>query len=124
VISTTQSPNQGILLEAAESLAEIRLDLATINRIRKENLVSIQPIVDFYLRTDIGQEIQELGRLEGRRQLLGLLLQARFGDDDRCRTAADRLAGLPEEEAITEIYSAENLGQLTPGAGEEAPSGA
>lgn len=112
-------PQSQTQLQITEALARIRLDPETIERVKKENGMSIEPLVDFYRETEVGHRLEELGRQqgleqgleqglaqgreEGREQLLLALLRSRFGDTPDLRAAAHRLAGWDREAAVTAV---------------------
>ena len=119
-----RDPSATAWQQAAESLARLRLGRSSIDRIRKEILVNkeeLKPLVDYYLTTDIGQEIEELGRekglsegrSEGRSGLVLALLRARFGVEAPVQVLAERLATWDDDAAAEVIARAENLADLT-----------
>jgi hypothetical protein len=116
LIRDSAHPRTGDLLQIAETLALIRLDAITIRRIRKENGMSIQPIVDHYRDTEVGQHLQRLGRQEGRQEekasMLFALLHARFGDQPETAAIVRRLSGWTDSAAVEAILSAPNLSTL------------
>jgi predicted transposase YdaD len=124
VISTHHELDSSTLVQIAESLAAIRLPLDTIDQIRKETMMTLQPFVDFYRDTDVGHELQAIGeqrgraegkaegRTEGRIRMLLALLRTRFGDEPRCQEAAARLAEHADDEAVMAITSATELEDL------------
>jgi hypothetical protein len=116
VISEIDEPDRTDLLHIADSLATLRLRHDTIDRIRKENLMSADPYVDFYRGTNVGVELIAEGRAEGRREgqvsMLQALLCARFGDQPACLDAANRLAGKSGDVAIATISAADTLAEL------------
>jgi hypothetical protein len=114
-------PQRWVLLQVTEALARIRLDPLTIERIEKENGMSIQPLVEFYRDTEVGHRLQDLGRAEGREQgvelgregVLLALLRSRFADGPQVREAARRLAEWEDEAAAVEaIIAASGPGSL------------
>jgi predicted transposase/invertase (TIGR01784 family) len=112
------------LMQVLEALAGIWLDRSTVERIEKENDMSIEPLVEFYLETEVGQRMVDVGRQEGlglgleqgqeqgRERLLLALLRTRFGDGDEVRTAAKRLAGQDADAAVAAITAAPDLASL------------
>jgi hypothetical protein len=102
LIRDSGHPQSGELLQAAETLALIRLDAATIDRIRKENGMSIQPLVDHYRDTEVGQHLRRLGREE----MLLAALRSQFGDRPEIPDVAKRLAGWPDIAAFQAINAA------------------
>lgn len=66
--------------------------------------------------TPLGREIYDEGReegvLQGRRAVLRALLRQRFGDDPRTDDVVGRLVGLPDDEGLTRLIAAADLGDL------------
>jgi hypothetical protein len=124
LIRDSDHPWAGELFQIAETLALIRLDPATIDRIRKENGMSIQPLVDHYRNTEVGHHLQRLGREEGREEglergrqeekekMLLALLHTRFGEKPEAAAIVQRLAGWTEAAAIEAILSAPDIQTL------------
>jgi hypothetical protein len=124
LIRDSNHPHAGELLQTAETLALIRLDPSTISRIRKENGVSIQPLVDHYRNTEVGHHLQRLGREEGRdeglklgraeerREMLLALLQSRFGSHGQAAAVAAHFADWTELAAVEAILEAPDLKTL------------
>jgi hypothetical protein len=122
LIRDSGHPQKRVLLQVLDGLAGIRLDRATVERTEKENGMSIEPLVEFYLDTELGQRMVDIGRQQGlgqgleqgreqgleqgRERLLLALMRVRFGDDPELPTVARRLAAWPEEAAITAITAA------------------
>jgi predicted transposase YdaD len=112
------------LIQIAETLALVRLDPTTIARIRKENGMSIQPLVDHYKKTEVGHHLQRLGREEGREEgrekgreearekMLLAALRSRFGDVPESLTVVRRLAGTTDEAAMDAVLGAPTLQAL------------
>ena len=113
-------PDTGQLLQTAETLAAIRLDPITISRIRKENGMSIQPLVDHYRDTEVGQHLTregiekgiEKGIQKGRNGVLQALLEHRFGKSADVAEVVRRLNQWSEVDAINAIESAPGLQTL------------
>ena len=109
-------PRADELIQVAETLALIRLNLATITRIREENNMDIQPWVDHYARTDMGQRIQRMGNEKGhaqeRREMLLALLNTRFGDSAEGPEVAGRLSAWPRAAALEAIFAASDVSSL------------
>lgn len=120
LIRDSGHPQLGELFQIAETLALIRLDSSTIDRIRKENGMSIQPLVDHYRNTEVGHHLQRLGREEGlekgrqeeKEKMLLALLHSRFGDNPGAEKVVQRLATWTESAAIDAILSAPDLEPL------------
>jgi hypothetical protein len=116
LIRDSGHPQLGELFQIAETLALIRLDSATIDRIRKENGMSIQPLVDHYRNTEVGHHLQRLGMERGRREeketMLLALLHSRFGDNPGAQKVVQRLAAWTESAAIDAILCAPDLETL------------
>ena len=122
LIRDSDHPQKRVLLQVLDGLAGIRLDRATVERTEKENGMSIEPLVEFYLDTELGQRMVDIGRQQGlgqgleqgreqgleqgRERLLLALMRVRFGDDPELPTVARRLAVWPEEAAVTAITAA------------------
>jgi hypothetical protein len=105
-------PGAGELLQTAETLALIRLDRFTIDRIRKENGMSIQPLVDHYRDTEVGQHLRRLGREEEKTAMLLAMVQSRFGRQPDASAIAQRLTGWTEREAVDAILAASSIESL------------
>jgi hypothetical protein len=107
-------PERRLLLQITKALARTHLDSVAIDRIEKENGMNIQPLVDFYRDTEVGQRLQDLGREEGRElgreqgreKVLLALLRSRFADGPQVRAAARRLAEWDDEAAAIEAITA------------------
>jgi len=120
LIRDSNHPHAGELIQAAETLALIRCDPSTIARVRKENGMSIQPMVDHYRNTEVGHHLQRLGREEGReegeelgrRKMLLALLQSRFGHQRDASAVMERLAGWTGPAAVEAILAAPTLESL------------
>ncbi len=112
LIRDSGHPRTGELFQIAETLALIRLDPATIDRIRKKNGMSIQPLVDHYRDTEVGRHLQRLGREEEKQKMLLALLHSRFGDQSAASALVQRLATWPESAAIDAILSAPDIEEL------------
>jgi hypothetical protein len=112
LIRDSGHPWTGELLQTAETLALIRLDETTIARIRKENAMSIQPLVDHYRNTEVGLHLQRLGREEGREAMLSALLHSRFGPDVDATAIARQLADRSEQQAIDAVLAAPDARSL------------
>ncbi len=105
-------PQQDALLEATAVLATIRLDVHTIDRIRRETGMTVESIADFYSATEVGRELLNRGNRRGIEQGLeqGLeqgvvatltrLLRAKFGDQPGIEAAATRLAHWSDQDAV------------------------
>jgi hypothetical protein len=118
LIRDSGHPQLRVLLQVLDGLAGMRLDRLTVERAEKENKLSIEPMVAFYLGTEVGQRMVDIGRQEGlgqgrdqgqeqgRERLLLALLRARFTDSPPLPTIARRLAGWPEEDAVAAITAA------------------
>jgi hypothetical protein len=65
LIRTSEHPHRNVLLQVADAFAGIRLDRLTVERIEKENGMSIEPMVKHYLTTEVGQRMVTIGREEG-----------------------------------------------------------
>jgi hypothetical protein len=120
-------PRARIQLQVLDGLAGIVLNRSVVERIGKENGMNYEPLVKFYLGTEVGQRIKGLGVDEGRQEgnlsrkrLLLAWLRTRFGDNPDVRSAADRLAGWDEEAAAAAIIAASDPVELLQVA---APSG-
>lgn len=105
-------PGAGELLQTAETLALIRLDRFTIDRIRKENGMSIQPLVDHYRDTEVGLHLRRLGREEEKTAMLLAMVQSRFGRQPDASAIARRLTGWTEREAVDAILAASSIESL------------
>jgi hypothetical protein len=109
-------PRVRVLLQVLDALAEIRLDRSTIERIRKESGLSIEPLVNFYKDTEVGHRLQDLGREAGREEarerLVLALLRTRFGDGHQVRAAARRLARWDEAAAVAAMTAASDPASL------------
>jgi hypothetical protein len=119
-------PRARTQLQVLDGLAGIVLDRSVVERIEKENSMSIEPLVQFYLDTEVGQRLKDLGRDEGRmtglaeghlsglaegreqarERLLLALLRTRFGDRPEVRPAAVWLSRWDEEAAVNAITTA------------------
>lgn len=118
LLRTSNHPQRNVLLQATDGLAGLRLDRLTIDRIKKENGMSIEPMVEFYRETEVGHRLRDMGREqgreegreEGRERLLLALLQSRFGDHPKVRGAAHRLAAWGDESnAVAAVLSAPDV---------------
>jgi hypothetical protein len=112
LIRDSRHPQTAELLQIAETLALIRLDQSTIVRIRKENGMSIQPLVDHYKTTEVGHHLQRLGREEGREKMLLAALRSRFGDTPDAPVIVRRLTGKTDDAAMDAILGAPDLESL------------
>jgi hypothetical protein len=132
LIRDSGHPRTAELLQIAETLATIRLDLPTIERIRKENGMSVQPLVDFWRDSEIGEQLQALGhqkgrkegrhegRQEGRREgrdegragVLLALLRVRFAGQPGLKAVAERLATWSDQAASEAIIAATDPAEL------------
>ena len=112
LIRDSGHPWSGELLQTAETLALIRLDADTIDRIRKENGMSIQPLVDHYRNTEVGHHLQRLGREEEKGKMLLGLLHRRFGDVPEAPAIVQRLSGWTELAAMDAILDAPDIETL------------
>jgi hypothetical protein len=109
-----------VLLQVLDALAQIRLDRSTIERVRKESGLSIEPLVRFYKDTEVGLRLQDLGREkgreegreEGRERSALALLRTRFGDSAQVRAAAQRFSHWDEAAAVEAIVAAPDVDTL------------
>jgi hypothetical protein len=116
-------------LQVAEALARIRLPPLVIERIERESGMSIEPLVNMYLTTEVGHRIEDIGREKGREQgleqgleqgreqgredVLLALLRTRFGDGSELGAVAHQLAqGNDEATVIEAILAASSPGSL------------
>lgn len=105
-------PHTAELVKVTEALARIRLNEATISRIRRENAMDLKPLLDWFRDDDWAVHFREEGREEGRERLLLAMLRARFGDSPDARAAASHLAGWDEESAVGAIAGAADPASL------------
>jgi hypothetical protein len=78
---------RNIIIDVALELAPITLPTSMINRIQKEQRMTLQSVVDFYRKTDVGKEISHIahdegheeGLEEGRAETLSAMIRRRFG---------------------------------------------
>jgi hypothetical protein len=112
LIRDSRLPGTAELIQAAETLAHIRLDRPTIDRIRKENAMSIQPLVDHYRDTEVGQLLQQIGQLEEKKNLLRELLLANFGESADIAAVVERLSGWSDRQAMQAILAARSIQDL------------
>jgi hypothetical protein len=128
LIRDSGHPGSAELFQTAEILALIRLDAITIDRIRKENGMSIQPLVDHYRNTEVGSHLQRIGhdrghdeglqegREEGRQEkqegMLRSLLRRQFGDRPEASAIVQRLAGWSDSAAMNAILDAPDIQTL------------
>ena len=111
---------QSGMREAAFNLAPISLAPSTIDAIRKELKVTMEEVIAFYDKTEIGQEYRRLsfekGRKEGLVEALSGLLRGRFGSDHRIPAIADALVHrVPEiDPAMEMIGDATSLDDVLP----------
>jgi hypothetical protein len=101
LISQSRHPQTQDLLQIAETLATIRLPHPSIIQIREETKMSIQPIVQLYKTTPLGDEMRDWGREE----TLLAMLSHRFGERPEIAEAAKRLASWPQAAAVEAILS-------------------
>ncbi len=97
LIRDSGHPMTGDLLLTAETLARIRLDDNTIDRIREENIMVLQITVDRYRNNAVGAYLERVAREE----MLLARLQERFGDRTELDALAKKLAERPNREAST-----------------------
>jgi hypothetical protein len=95
------------LINAMVILASITLKASTIDLIAKETGMTIETVAQFYLGTEVGQEILK----QGTAKTLAALLRSRFGDDPRIPSIAGCLvlAGEASYPLISEVSSLEDL---------------
>lgn len=108
LIQDSGLPGADELLMTAETLAHIRLDPTTIDRVRKENGMSIQPLVDHYRNTEVGHHLQRIGR----ESMLRAAVLSRFGEIPEVPAIVSRLSSWTEIEAMSAIVSAPDPGTL------------
>ena len=101
----------------AKTVAGIRLDGSTINRIEKESMMDLHPtVVDFFREQKCVQRMVEEGKEQGklltRERFLLVLLRTRFGDCPDAEIAARRLVDWDEEAAIAAITAAADVASL------------
>jgi hypothetical protein len=91
----------------ASVLAAIHLDATTIERVTKEAEmpISLEGTVG-------GRSLEKRGEARGKAAIIAMLLRQRFGDDDRIPAVTDRLAALPQEEAVSAALEASVLDDL------------
>ncbi|WP_285598880.1 hypothetical protein [Kineosporia sp. NBRC 101731] len=110
LIGRQPAHRRSVLAWAAMTLAPITLDRSTIERIRKENTMTVNDVADFYSEIDFGIELQQRGRQEGRQEgsakVLLALLHSRFGDQAGLPELADRLARTGDDAAAVEAINA------------------
>jgi hypothetical protein len=119
LLRTSGHPSALSWRQAAETLARLRLDPATIHRIGKEIVMNIQerrPLVDFYLDSEVGQDIMEIGRSQGRStgraELVLALLRVRFPQDPRVQAVAEQLTSWDDAAVAEAIARADSLDVL------------
>jgi hypothetical protein len=132
LIRSSGHPRGSELHQAAASLASLRLGRPTIESLRRESEMSVEPIIEFYRDTEWGQGLQAIGRAEGFEQgreqgreqgieqgieqgqarILLALLRARFGQHPQLSGLAERLAAWNESEAVEAITGATSLVEL------------
>lgn len=112
-IQTMPEDDQPGLFEALLNLATINLDRSIIDKIAKEARMNVEGAADFYADTKVGQTLLGRGREEGRTETLMLMLQARFGADERIPALVASLARQPDHAvAIAAVAQAESLDEL------------
>jgi len=117
LIRDSGHPQTAELMQTAETLALIRLDATTIDRIRREHGMSIQTLVDHYRNnTEVGQHIERIcrqeGRQEERQETLLLLLHSRFGDSPHSAAIVGRLTEWTKSAALDAILAAPDIETL------------
>lgn len=113
LIRDSAHPWASELIQTAETLAHIRLDPNTIGRIRKENGMSIKPLVEHYRNTEVGHHLQRIGREEEKQEVLLALLHRRFGNQPEASSAIlQHLAGWTVTDAMDAILDAPNIETL------------
>jgi hypothetical protein len=100
------------LLQAAETLATIRLDPRSIDQAQKETDMTVESIANIYGQTEVGQELIRRGEARGRvtgearaRGALAALLRLKFGDDPAIADIVEQLVSWPDADAAVQAIT-------------------
>ena len=107
-------PLSWVWLPAAISLAEVRLEGSTVERIEKESVMSVDAYVELFRDHRWGRALISKGREEGREEgvmqererVLLAIIRSRFGDSPAVEEAAHILGGWDDVEAAAEAIGA------------------
>ncbi len=115
LLGRSAHPLANLWILCAVSLARLRLDGSTIDRLRREeHMMSLHPFAEFLRKDTWGQQLMDLGREEGLEKgreagcewILLALLRIRFGNSPETEAAARVLSGWDNAEAVIAAISA------------------